>query len=331
MEIKGFTRIINELPSLTDHQTRIIRDRADSIIHKDSTTKLIDQCKSSDEVACPHCGSINLNKWGMSAGLQRYRCKEPQCKKTFNALTKTPLARLRKRNLWSQYVECIADSKTIRQSAKELGVSITTAFRWRHRFLASPAVNKVSEVSGIVEADEMFFLESYKGKRTIHHREPRKRGGMGDKRKKEDQIAVLIVKDRSGGLTETMLGRPNKEKIGAALKPIINSDSILCSDGAHSYRSFAKENGLTHYRIIASKSQRVIGKQFHIQNVNNYMMRTRVWMQRFYGVGTDYLPNYLGWMRLMESMKNKELSLSDFISDAFSFHHNQQRLEAILC
>ena len=331
MEIKGFTRIINELPSLTDNQIRLIRDRADSIIHKDSTAKLIDQCKSSDEVACPYCGSIKLNKWGMSAGLQRYRCKEQQCRKTFNALTKTPLARLRKRSLWSQYVECIADSKTIRQSARELGVAITTVFRWRHRFLASPTVNKVSEVSGIVEADEMFFLESYKGKRTIHHREPRKRGGMGDKRKKEDQIAVLIVKERSGGLTETMLGRPNKEKIGKALKPIINTDSILCSDGAHSYRSFAKENGLTHYRTIASKSQRVIGKQFHIQNVNNYMMRIRVWMQRFYGVGTDYLPNYLGWMRLMESVKNRDLSLADFISDAFSFPHNQQKFEVVSC
>lgn len=138
MEIKGFTRIINELPFLTDNQIRLIRDRADSIIHKDSTTKLIDQCKSSDEVACPHCGSIKLNKWGMSAGLQRYRCKEPQCQKTFNALTKTPLARLRKRNLWSRYVECIAESKTIRQSARELGVAITTAFRWRHRFVSLP-------------------------------------------------------------------------------------------------------------------------------------------------------------------------------------------------
>lgn len=166
------------------------------------------------------------------------------------------------------------------------------------------------------------YLKVIKVSEQIHHREPRKRGGMGDKRKKEDQIAVLIVKDRSGGLTETMLGRPNKEKIGRALKHIINADSILCSDCAHSYRSFAKENGLTHYHTIASKSQRVIGKQFHIQNVNNYMMRTRVWMQRFYGVGTDYL-HYPGGMRLMESVKSRGLSLSDFINDAFSYQHNQ--------
>lgn len=315
---------------MTHNQVRFLRDKADSIIHKDSTAKLIDKCKSQDESPCPHCGSVEVTKWGMSSGLQRYKCKERECGKTFNALTKTPLARLRKRELWGKYVGCISESKTIKQSAQELGVAITTAFRWRHRFLSSPtAKKKFSEVTGIVEADELFFLESYKGKRTIHHREPRKRGGMGDKRRKDEQIAVLIVKERSGGLTKAMLGRPNKEKIGKTLKSIVAPDSIICSDGAHSYRSFAKENGLTHYRTIASKGERVIGKQFHIQNVNNYMMRTRKWMARFYGVGTDCLPNYLGWMRLMEAVKGEELSLLDFISDAFSYQYNKQRLEEL--
>lgn len=329
METTEFSRIINELPKMTHNQVRCLIAKADDIIHKDCTSKLIDKRKSQDEIQCPHCSSLEITKWGMSAGLQRYKCKEQECGKTFNALTKTPLARLRKRDAWGQYVKCLTESKTIKQSAQELGVAVTTAFRWRHRFLSSPTVKKISEVTGIVEADEMFFLESYKGKRTINHREPRKRGGMGDKRKKDEQIAVLIVKDRSGGLTETMLGRPNKEKIGKALKPIVASDSILCSDGAQSYRSFARENGLTHYRTIESKGERVIGKQFHIQNVNNYMMRTRKWMAKFYGVGTDYLPNYLGWMRLKEALKGKELLLRDFVSDAFSYQYNQQRLQEL--
>ncbi len=59
------------------------------------------------------------------------------------------------------------------------------------------------------------------------------------------------------------------------------------------------------------------------------MMRTRKWMARFYGVGTDCLPNYLGWMRLMEAVKGEELSLLDFISDAFSYQYNKQRLEEL--
>jgi hypothetical protein len=49
----------------------------------------------------------------------------------------------------------------------------------------------------------------------------------------------------------------------------------------------------------------VIGKQFHIQNVNNYMMRLRKWIGRFYGVATEYLPHYLGWNLLMDTSKDE--------------------------
>lgn len=123
------------------------------------------------------------------------------------------------------------------------------------------------------------------------------------------------------------LGRPNKEKIGLALKPIVVPDSILCSDDAHSYRSFAKENNLTHYRTITCKGERVIGKQFHIQNVNNYMSRLRSWMEQFNGVGTDYLPNYLGWMRILDVLKeDQEFDLKGFISDSFSFEYHKDAL-----
>ena len=50
--------------------------------------------------ACPHCGGIELYRHGVVSGLQRYYCKH--CHKTFNALTGTPLARLReKQNGWT--------------------------------------------------------------------------------------------------------------------------------------------------------------------------------------------------------------------------------------
>ena len=42
----------------------------------------------------------------------------------------------------------------------------TTAFRWRHRFLGSPALDKPKTLRGIVEADETFILESFKGRRS---------------------------------------------------------------------------------------------------------------------------------------------------------------------
>jgi transposase-like protein len=43
---------------------------------------------------CPHCAGGEVVGWGRSHGLLRFRCKS--CGRTFNALTKTPMAHLRK-------------------------------------------------------------------------------------------------------------------------------------------------------------------------------------------------------------------------------------------
>jgi hypothetical protein len=77
----------------------------------------------------------------------------------------------------------------------------------------------------------------------------------------------------------------------------------LCSDGASAYKTFAKDIGIRHYRCITSKGTRVIGGAFHILGVNGYMGRFRTWIARFNGVNSNYLANYLGWMRAMEGIK----------------------------
>ena len=46
-----------------------------------------------DSLGCPHCESREVVHWGKASALPRYRCKG--CQRTFNALTKTPLAGLR--------------------------------------------------------------------------------------------------------------------------------------------------------------------------------------------------------------------------------------------
>jgi transposase-like protein len=73
---------------------------------------------------------------GMARGLQRYRCRG--CGKTFNALTRTPLARLRYRERWLDQSQALIDGLSVTKAAQQLEVARSTAFRWRHRFLALP-------------------------------------------------------------------------------------------------------------------------------------------------------------------------------------------------
>jgi len=48
---------------------------------------------------------------GRADGLQRFKCRS--CSKTFNALTSTPLARLRMKGKWLTQAEAIRDGLTI--------------------------------------------------------------------------------------------------------------------------------------------------------------------------------------------------------------------------
>ena len=132
------------------------------------------QCRV-DSAGCPHCDSGDVVRWGRASDLPRYRCKG--CLRTFNALSKTPLAKLRMKAKWAMQTEALIDGLTLAQAARRCGVHPTTAFRWRHRFLAALSGDKPTALSDIVEGDETFILESFKGKRSGLPRKPRKRGG----------------------------------------------------------------------------------------------------------------------------------------------------------
>jgi transposase-like protein len=124
---------------------------------------------------CPHCTGREVVGWGRSHGLLRFRCKS--CGRTFNALTKTPMAHLRKKERWLDHARAMIEGKSLAKTAALCGVHPTTAFRWRHRFLRAPASDKPRSLRGIVEADETFILESFKGRWSDLPRKARKRGG----------------------------------------------------------------------------------------------------------------------------------------------------------
>ena len=122
---------------------------------------------------CPHRGGEQVHRWDHDSGRPRYRCTH--CQKTFNPLTGTPLAGLHHLERWKDQARGLIGGESLAQAAIPCDVHPTTAFRWRHRFLATLNFDKPASLSGLVEADEAFILESFKGKRTDLPRKPRKR------------------------------------------------------------------------------------------------------------------------------------------------------------
>ena len=135
---------------------------------------------------------------GAAHGLQRYKCRGCR-KKTFNALTATSLARLRMKGKWLEQTAVLRDGVTITHAAETLGAAHSTAFRWRHRFLALPKTIQANSLVGIAETDETYFLQSFEGERKGLTRAARKCGGSAAKRgTSKEQIPVLVTRDRAG-------------------------------------------------------------------------------------------------------------------------------------
>jgi transposase-like protein len=244
---------------------------------------------------CPHCQSKDVGKWGSANRLKRYRCRA--CKTSFNCLTGTPLAQLHKRELWSGHAQALVDGISLRKVAKRLGVHLTTSFRWRHRFLRAPKSLQADKVQGTVEADKTYFRYSEKGSRKLK-RKPRKRGGDDAKRGlSDDQVPVLIVRDRNEATADAILPDQSAAAIGAVMEPIIDRRSVLVTDAEPAFATFANGIEIAHVSLNASKNERR-WEEYHIQHVNAYCTDLKGWMHRFHGVATKYLDSYLGWHRM---------------------------------
>ncbi|WP_198117306.1 IS1595 family transposase [Massilia rhizosphaerae] len=249
---------------------------------------------------CPRCGCGHVHRCGQASGLQRFRCLG--CGRSYNALTGTPLARLRKKECWLTYLQCILESRTVRDAARVAGVHRTTSFRWRHRFVPGAMRDRPSTLSAIVEADETYRLESQKGSRHLT-RKARKRGGAARLRGiSREHDCLLVARDRNGQTLDfhTGRGQVTVSQLDCCLKPVLPADVLLISDGAVAYRHFAAQAGITHEWVNVKAGIRARGA-IHIQNVNSWHSRFKSWLVRFRGVASRYLINYSGWQRVLDA------------------------------
>src|SRR5271165_2973219 len=249
---------------------------------------------------CPHCAGREVIASGRSGGLSRFRCKG--CGRTFNALTKTPMAHLRKRERWLDHARAMIDGNSLSKTAELCGMHPTTAFRWRHRFLASPAADKPRTLTGIVEADETFILESCKGRWSALSRKARKRGGSARRPGTyQDNIPVLVARDRMGATFDAVLPQADSASIGAALAGVVTCENHLVGDGGRAIAAFARKAKIPFHAVPSPGKPTPEAPHLHINNVNAYHSRLKQWLSRFNGVATKNLPNYLGWRRALEA------------------------------
>ena len=305
MKAPGFKKWFARLPALNQPQRLRVLHALRPAVGLAHIVALIEQVRSADR-RCPRCQSVHWQRHGHANNLQRYRCRD--CGRTFNDLTATPLARLRLREKWADYLQALLASKPVRGAADQAGVHRNTAFRWRHRFLQRVKDDRPRRLCGIVEADEMFMLESQKGSRQLD-RPARKRGGAAHKRGISRELdCILVMRDRAGQTADAVTGRGplTLRQAERHLLPLLERQALLVTDANATYRSLARKHGIAHQAVNLRAGERVRAASagaIHVQNVNAYHQRLREWIARFHGVASRYLPNYLGWRRALDGQR----------------------------
>lgn len=291
--------VVNELLVMLDAPSKEITD-------------VISENNATDALHCPKCQSTHIRANGKAKGVQRYWCAG--CGKHFSEITGKVTWGLKKKEKLGAYLYHMLMGHSIKKCAELTGVAIQTSFNWRHKVLSSFSEAAPESFEGIVESDDIFFLHSAKGSKTLE-REPRKRGSKATKRGiSDEQVAVVVTCDRKASkeLRVATRGRISKKDLEKVLENKLEKAEVLCTDSHRSYTALAKSRKLPHKKFNASKGQRVKDKVYHVQNVNNTVKRLRLWMQPFNGVSTKYLQNYLNWFMVLEKIKHSNQRISRF-------------------
>lgn len=297
MRNREMKRLTAALEKMTPGQRKILATELMALECRPASVTVVEG-RMGRVPTCPHCAAERVVKNGTARGLQRFMCRE--CGKTFCALTGTPLAHLHMRGKWLDQAAALRDGLTLCEVAENLNIAVSTAFRWRHRFLELPKTVQAQALIGIAEADETYFLRSNKGQRKDLGRPARKRGGKASKRGLSDeQVPVLVARDRSGSTADFILAIVDKAHVSAVMKPLLAQDAILCTDSSKVLTAAAKDMGVMHHSVNLSAGVRVDGP-WHVQNVNAYHSRLKNWLRRFKGVATRYMDSYLGWFRAID-------------------------------
>ena len=278
---------------------------------------------------CRKCGSVHVVKNGKDIhGHTRYLCRD--CSKTFGALSSSVVSRTHKdADTWQEYIKCLLQGLSIAKSAEICGIAIQTAFTWRHKILnALTEYSFSTSYTGLVEMDELFMRISYKGnhknsKTFSMPRKPFKRGTDNVCTSSNSKACVLCVvqRDKSFSGIIPCRGAINKPLLEQLFENKVSDESIILTDGYRAYNQYFRTTNVEHVVLPTNNHKPTVKGVFHINNVNALHHRFRKFLEKYNGVSTKYLHNYLALFLWLENNKyyDKESILNEELTKSASY------------
>ena len=253
--------------------------------------EIIDFCNLNDRLGdnrpyqCPYCHKkTKMIKKSFARGKQRYLCMECKHKFTYDSHMITSFLNIDV----DEFVGICIDTLTM------VPIHKTAARLNRHKFLSMIEKYLESEkiqLSGTIECDETYVLESPKGS-SLKHRKARHRGEPSKFRGiSHEQICIVTTTDRNEHEIFLAVGqsRPTKDIIQDTFKNNITQRSIIYTDGTDCYNSLAE---CKNYKVVHLKGHQSYNQVEHLNVVNHIHSIIKNKLAQYRGVATKYINRY---------------------------------------
>ena len=283
------SELLKAIASLTPYQRRKLDRYIIDALH------LNEEDLNTKPEVCPYCHKqSHMIKKGFASGKQRFQCKDCNHVFTYNSHTITMYSKI-DRSMFLRIVQDTLAFVPIKKTAADLDLSIPCVFENRHKFLC--ALEELLDLenqllSGTIEFDETFELESHKGSRN-RNKKARKRGGPSKYRGiSHEQICIVTTTDRNGHEIFKMIGfgKPTTNSILENFSGSLAKKSIIYTDGAFCYDQLAQK---TECRLVQLKDHNSYNQVEHINTVNYIHSFIKRQLAQYRGVATKYINRYL--------------------------------------
>lgn len=266
-----------------------------------------DRTEASARRICPHCTGTRIQRWGQQSGRVRFRCSS--CERTHSETTGTFAFRLRKLDRLPRVLEAMANSQSIRETARTANISVGTAFVWRHRILRA-AIQPNQEARISREGCIMLRRVPSNRKGNRGSEEPVRVPNLHPTTRR----SPLNQENKFDWIVGAQLDRPARfqSKLRLEIIPIqpFLPPRILFREMLERLAKSASKlrirglgapwMNLEHARREGSsprKTPRNSSRGFH--RLDERLRAFRVWMRGFRGVASHYLESYLIWFRML--------------------------------
>lgn len=202
------------------------------------------------------------------------------------------------KDVWMEVITDTLRGYSIDFTAQRLGMYHQTIFDMRHKVLVAlqelPEVHDV-QLGGVVELDETFVLDSYKGRqlngKTV--RNPRNHGAKAQQPGiSNEYVCINTGVERKGSAYAATVNRakPNTQEVKDVFEGHIVDEALLLCDGLKSYNGLSEIAKCTVCNCN-TKPEEEKGF-FHLNTVNSFHSFLKRRYEFYHGVATKYLNRY---------------------------------------